>query len=151
MVQCIAYDSQFLLDDRGFFINNSSLLIPSGDPYLLAVLNSRVMWWIVNRTFQHMKDDAVSMEIHYLEKVPIPEVDDETRAQIESVIVKLFAALESENPMEVLRLDTELSALVESTFRLNDADRQTLANSLPPRDPLDRQSFRLANLETSKT
>ncbi|MGA2264797.1 MAG: Eco57I restriction-modification methylase domain-containing protein, partial [Acidobacteriota bacterium] len=55
IVQCIAYFSRFALDVEGHYINNKILLIPSGDPYLCGILNSRVTWWLINRTFQHMK------------------------------------------------------------------------------------------------
>jgi len=146
LVQCIAYDSQFLIDSDGFFINNSSLLIPSSDLYLLAVLNSRVMWWIINRTFQHMKDDAVSMEIHYLENVPIPEADDETRSRIEKLAKEVIEAKVARDPEKVLEVDTQLSSLVEFAFGLRDAESQILAGSLPPRDPLERQLSHLDNV-----
>jgi len=59
VVQCIAYYSQFALDEGAHYVNNKAIVIPTDSLYVLAILNSRVTWWIVNRVFQHMKDEGL--------------------------------------------------------------------------------------------
>jgi hypothetical protein len=40
----IAKEPRFVLDTQGMFVNNKVFVIPSADLFLLAVLNSAVVW-----------------------------------------------------------------------------------------------------------
>ena len=106
VVQVIAYYSQFALDNAGYVVNDKVVLLPSADLYLLAILNSRVAWWVINRTFQHMKDEGINVNIQYLKKLPIPNASAALRANIVALSQRALvegvssqrAALESVTP-----------------------------------------------------
>ena len=53
-------------------MNNTTYFLPSGDEWLLAVLNSPVGWWLSWRGAQHGKDDALRYFNTFLENYPIP-------------------------------------------------------------------------------
>ena len=91
LVQCIAYYSQFAFDDQGLYVNNKGIVIPTDDPYLLAILNSRVIWWVINRTFQHMKDEGLSVDVQFLKQLPVPQATDAIRAEISRLSSELLA------------------------------------------------------------
>jgi hypothetical protein len=137
LVQCIAYYSQFAFDGHGYYVNNKAIVIPTDDLYVLAILNSRVTWWIVNRTFQHMKDDGLSVDVQFLKRLPVPDASAHVRAEISRLASALVrtASLAPEGtrigPDEV-----RLNDLVEQAFGLSDSERHTLVSSLPPRDPI---------------
>lgn len=137
IVQCIAYYSQFAFDEQGLYANNKAIVMPTGDLYLLAVLNSRIIWWIVNRTFQHMKDEGLSVDVQFLKRLPVPTVSDDLRAGIAKLARELVVAgslpadLQKTAPLEI-----EINGLVERAFALTEAERQVLVSSLPPRDPI---------------
>jgi hypothetical protein len=135
LVQCIAYYSQFALDDGGYVVNNKVLVVPSSDPFLVAVLNSRLLWWIVNRTFQHMKDEGLSVDVQYLKKLPIPVVSPELRAEI----VTLAEQIMSEGSTAArARLELGLDQAVMRAFEMTPTEQKTLVENLPPRDPVER-------------
>jgi hypothetical protein len=138
VVQCIAYYSQFGLDEEGYYVNNKVIVIPTGDLYVLAVLNSRVTWWIVNRTFQHMKDEGLSVDVQFLVNLPVPEPTGELRAAIESTTRQLISvAGHSTGEVGLVReMELRLNNLVQDAFQLTDEERDVLANTLPPRDPV---------------
>jgi hypothetical protein len=137
IVQCIAYYSQFAFDDRAHYVNNKAIVIPTDDLYLLAILNSRIIWWIVNRTFQHMKDEGLSVDVQFLKRLPVPAVDDDTRATIAQLAHDLTTAPVSPTPgNRIAPMEIRLNGLVEQAFALTDAERQVLVSSLPPRDPI---------------
>ena len=69
MVPCIAYYCEFALEDEGAWPNNKVIFIDSDDLYLLAILNSRVMWWLMSRIMIKMKDDALSVDVHVLSQL----------------------------------------------------------------------------------
>jgi hypothetical protein len=133
VVQCIAYYSQFALDEGSHLVNNKVLIIPSADRYLLSVLNSRVTWWIINRTFQHMKDEGLSVDIQFLKKLPIPNTTPDRRREISAVTSQLVSATEA---AEVSALELRLDALIEQVFALTAHEHRTLVDNLPPRDPI---------------
>lgn len=136
VVQCIAYYSQFALDAGRHVANNKVLIIPSDDLYLLSVLNSRVIWWVINRTFQHMKDEGLSVDVQFLKKLPIPNVSPALRSEIHVLAQQIFEAPSvSRAPLEV-----ELDRLVMRAFDLTPEEESVLVESLPPRDPIESLS-----------
>ena len=46
-------------------------MLPSADPWLLAVLNSPLLWWFGWRHFPHMKDEALTPAGFRMEVLPI--------------------------------------------------------------------------------
>ncbi|HYK89288.1 MAG TPA: N-6 DNA methylase [Acidobacteriota bacterium] len=133
VVQCIAYFSRFSLDLEGHCVNNKILLIPSGDLYLTGILNSRIIWWLINRTFQHMKDDGLSIDVQFLVDLPIPSPSPERSNAIAETVRNL---LNSSDSIQT-ELELRLNRLVEEAFELTPQERQILENSLPPRDPVE--------------
>jgi len=139
VVQCIAFHSQFAIDYAGYVINNKAVLIPSDDLYLLAVLNSRVMWWIISRTFQHLKDEGLSIDVQFLVNLPVPEPHDDLRTEIRRSVTALTDGLKdrSLSPRQVADSEAAINAMVESAFELSAAARSVLYATLPLRDPLE--------------
>jgi hypothetical protein len=135
LVQCIAYYSQFALDHGGHVVNNKVLVIPSDEPFLVAVLNSRLVWWIVNRTFQHMKDEGLSVDVQYLRKLPIPVVSAKLRGEIASLGKQIMS--EASVPARA-RLELTLDQAVMRAFEMTPSEEKTLVGTLPLRDPVER-------------
>jgi hypothetical protein len=77
------------LDTKGLYLNDSAIIFPSTDPWLLAVLNSPVIWYIAFRTFPHKKDEALAMDIPYVQDLPIPAYRDECREVVEKNVRRL--------------------------------------------------------------
>ena len=136
VVQCIAYYSQFAFDDKARYINNKAIVIPTNDLYLLAILNSRVTWWIVNRTFQHMKDEGLSVDVQFLKRLPVPIVPDDLRADISRLARELVSAASLPDKHNSASSEILLNEMVEHAFALTDSERRVLMSSLPPRDPI---------------
>ena len=84
VVQCIGYHSRWAEDASGGYINNKAYLIPSCSRVLLAVLNSPLVWWVMWRTFPHMKDEAFSIDGNCIERIPVPPLGGETQCVIQA-------------------------------------------------------------------
>jgi type I restriction-modification system DNA methylase subunit len=133
VVQCIAYYSQFALDEGAHVVNNKVLVIQSDDLYVLSVLNSRIVWWISNRRFQHMKDDGLSVDVQFLKKLPIPNATPELRREISAIAERIIAA---RGAADIATLELQLDALVSRAFELTEQEQRILVANLPPRDPI---------------
>lgn len=58
--QEIQFHPAYALEASGVFSNNKTFILPTDDLYLLAVLNSPLIWWFNWRELPHMKDEALS-------------------------------------------------------------------------------------------
>ena len=89
-LQMIAYHSRVAFDGSGMFFNNAATILPTSDYWLLCCLNSSAMWYLAFRSFPHKKDEALAMDIPYVEKMPIPQPMGEQREQVESWVGQLL-------------------------------------------------------------
>jgi adenine-specific DNA-methyltransferase len=142
VVPCIAYYCEFALDCDGLWPNNKVILIASDDPCLVAVLNSRINWWLMSQLMIKMKDDALSVDVHVLSQLPIPVLSPSVRSEMQRLVTAL-ATPERAGP-STLDLERSLNVLVEEAFRLTSEEREILLSSLPPRDPLVAAKHRYA-------
>ncbi len=88
--QEIQFHPAFGYDRESYFGNNRVFIVPSGDLYLLAVLNSPLMWWHNWRFLPRMKDDALSPLGVLMETLPIAQPDSATRAEVEPAVERLI-------------------------------------------------------------
>jgi hypothetical protein len=96
MYQEIQFHPWYALDPTGSLGNNKTFLLASGDLYLLAVLNSPLIWWHNFRYLPHMKDEAVTPVAFLIEKLPIAKPSEETRLEIEQSVRGLVEITESQ-------------------------------------------------------
>jgi hypothetical protein len=89
--QEIQFHPSYAADETGQLANNKVFFIASSDAYLLAVLNSPLLWWHNWCYLPHMKDEALSPATYLLEHLPIAEPTDEIHSSLESVAARLVA------------------------------------------------------------
>jgi methylase of polypeptide subunit release factors len=88
--QVIQYHPRYAVDSSGFLGNDKTYFLPTSDLFLLAVLNSPLIWWHNWRTFTHLKDEALSPMAYMVESLPIAEPTPEIRAATESAVRRLI-------------------------------------------------------------
>jgi hypothetical protein len=69
--QVIQYNPAYCLDADQEFLNDKGFMIGSAEPFLLATLNSPLLWWLGWRYFPHMKDEALNPAGFKMERLPI--------------------------------------------------------------------------------
>jgi hypothetical protein len=146
VVQCIAYYCNFCIDTSGHYLNNMVLFLPSDDLYVLAVLNSRISWWLINQTFSPRKDGGRSVEVQRLLALPIPSASAPLRSEIVSLAQRLIELAQAAvvDTIEQSDLEIRLNSLVQQAFNLTPGEVNVLECSLPPRDPIASLSIGVA-------
>lgn len=91
LYQEIQFHPQYALSEGPLYGNNKVFLLPTADPYLLAVLNSPLLWWHNWRYLPHMKDEALNPAGFRMEVLPIAEPTSAIRAEIEERVAALLA------------------------------------------------------------
>lgn len=107
--QVIQFHSAYALDDSGVYGNDKTFFIPLADPYLLAVLNSPLLWWFTWRYLPHMKDEALNPAGVLMEQLPIATPDEAIRAAVEPLVARL---------LELTRQQRELQQELADWLRL---------------------------------
>lgn len=79
----------YAVDTSGAYLNNKVFLLPTTDPWLIAVLNSTVGWWTAHRWFPKMIGEAVSPRADLMVSFPIAAPDAAQRAAVEPLVAEL--------------------------------------------------------------
>ncbi|HEX6962937.1 MAG TPA: hypothetical protein VF175_13790 [Lacipirellula sp.] len=103
--QFIQYHPCYALDADGLYGNNKTAFILSDDLYLLALLNSPLLWWYNWRHLPHMKDEALAPNPTVLENVPVARPSDTTRSQVEEFTRRVIEITSSQLSMQTVMLD----------------------------------------------
>jgi hypothetical protein len=82
--------SEFCFDDSGVFTNDLCFIFASSDRWLLAVLNSPVMWYYLYRVTIHAINETLRLKNIYTETLPIAPPTDEIRAEVEPIVSRLI-------------------------------------------------------------
>ena len=95
----------------------------------------------MNHVFQHMKDNALSIEKHYLDKFPIPDPPDLIREEIMDVCEELIIRSASKTTNDdFIKYEEALSNLVYKAYDLSENEISIIERNLPPRDPIIRMT-----------
>jgi hypothetical protein len=121
---------KFSFDPKGFYGNDKTYCIPLKDSYLLGVLNSPVIWFIIQQTCPAMRGGLwrYELRVQYIEKLPIVEPTAFDR----NVIADLADQLSTGQPPTPLVLEAELFDRVARLYGLNDQERASLQASTGP-------------------
>ena len=101
MYQVFQVKPCFVYDENKLFCNNSIFFIPTEDKYLLAVLNSKLGWFLISQYCTQIQN-GFQLIWKYFENVPIKKIDflNKTEKKQHDEIIKLVDLL--------LKLNTDL-------------------------------------------
>ena len=69
----IANSNPFFMDNAGFYNNATAFFIPTNDYYLLAVLNSKVVWLYWQGICTFLRGGYLRLKSQFLNTTPIPD------------------------------------------------------------------------------
>ena len=83
--------SSFSYDTTSYYRNNKVFILPTGDLYLIAVLNSPLIWWHNWRYLPRIMNDTLTPLSVLMEKLPIAPPTDEARGAAEEAVGRLIS------------------------------------------------------------
>jgi type I restriction-modification system DNA methylase subunit len=75
----IGKELRFALDKSGGYGNDTTFMIPTGDWYLLGVLNSESVWFYLTKIVAEIRGGYVRFKAQYLQGLPIPDASTADR------------------------------------------------------------------------
>ena len=124
----IARRCEFALDDNGAYLDMTMFTSPSGDHFLLGVLNSSVSQWFVQHISSTIRQGFLRFKRVYLSQLPIPPAPSAEQQAIERLVRRLLA-LRGEGP-EALTLEQELNERAYRLFELTNEEIALIEESL---------------------
>ncbi|MCY7273936.1 MAG: Eco57I restriction-modification methylase domain-containing protein, partial [Phormidesmis sp. CAN_BIN44] len=88
--QDLSFHSRFCFGKAGLIAEMTCFALPSSDLWLLAVLNSPLMWCWLWRNTVHGKDEVLRLKNIYTENIPIAEPSENVREQVEPIVTRLI-------------------------------------------------------------
>jgi len=129
----ITWRPGFALSPGPLFLLNTAYAWPCADHYVLAVVNSPVMWCWMWRYAAHGKDEALRLVRGFVERLPIPDASGSLQREIGESVAAL---IEGAAPQQRPALEARIAAGVERAFGLQEDDVAVLRASAPPRTPV---------------
>ncbi|MFZ2361015.1 MAG: TaqI-like C-terminal specificity domain-containing protein [Anaerolineae bacterium] len=124
----IAKECRFAFDAKGLFGGNTLYVLPTDDVALLAVLNSPVIEFFYRQISSTIQNDYLRFIAQYMELLPIPEIDDAMRRELEPRVRRLLE-LAGQGP-EARRLEDEVNQMVYRLFDLTAEEIELIESQL---------------------
>lgn len=87
----LAFHSAFCFQSASFLTNDLCFVFPSNDRWLVAVLNSPLIWAYMWRNVIHGKGEVLRLKNLYTEALPIALPTDEVRGEAEEAMARLIS------------------------------------------------------------
>ena len=104
----ITWRPQFALSDTTAYLLNTAYMWLTDDLYLLAVVNSPLLWAYMWRNAMHGKDEALRLIYSFIETVPIAPPNEGIRAEVVQAVAR---------SIEITRITLESRQLVVNWLR----------------------------------
>lgn len=130
---------RFAIDTKGYFANNANFFIPTEDKQLLAILNSKLGWFLIMNTCTQVQD-GYQLIWKYFGNVPIAKKrDPELEKLVERMLMlnKQLSELGDKRTdekarieEEVKKLDAEIDELVYKLYSITEEEKNVLEEVL---------------------
>ena len=117
MYQVFQVKPCFVYDDTGMYCNNSMWIIPSEDKVLLAILNSKVGWWLISKYCTAIQN-GYQLIWKYFGQIPIARPTSAQAKPIEDRVNQILNIKKQDPEADISNLESEIDHLVYELYDL---------------------------------
>jgi hypothetical protein len=118
--EIMTYQS-FTYDYNSIYTNNKLFVIPGATNFLLGVLNTQLIWFILKNTATSYNGGAIAMQSPFV--LPLPIVDEsEVNKTISSLATQILTQKQSNPTADTTSLEAEIDVLVYRLYGLTYAE-----------------------------
>lgn len=146
VIQRIAFHPRIGVTFDEFYLNDSAIILPKTDLWLLGCLNSPVNWYYSFRYMPHKKDEALSMDSVSVEKLPIAPPTDEVRSEVEPLVSRLIEITKADQEayrdvLDWLRVEQSIDKAGQKLENFAALDCDAFIQEIKARKPKDANSL----------
>ena len=112
--QEIATYQSFAWDNSGKFMDKTTFMIPNAEMYLIAILNSTIVWFFLDKIVSKLQGGAYTMQSIYVSQIPIPTATKSAQKAIEILVQKCLDA----KGQNVIQWEQQIDNLVYKLYGL---------------------------------
>ena len=120
--------NKFLYDPDGRYINAPGVIFPTNERYLLAFLNSSIVWYFLTNICVIRNGGFLEVKPQYFEQIPIPEISDEIKSILTDKVDQIIALKKSDPVADTSSLEAEIDRLVYELYGLIQEEIQIIEN-----------------------
>lgn len=132
----LSIKSQFAYDEKGEFYHNTKVfgLIKSVNyssldyKYLLAILNSNLMWWYITKTASVMRGGYYTYTPTYIENFYIPNLTPKEQKPFITLADKILKLKAKDSTTDTSTLESEIDSLVYKLYNLTENEIKIVEN-----------------------
>lgn len=128
MYQVFQVKPCFVFDYEGMFCNNSMWIIPSDDKVLLAILNSKLGWWLISKYCTKIQN-GYQLIWDYLGQIPIISGPLKAREEIREKVNQLLEIKKEQHLENTSFLEAEIDQLVYQLYGMTEDEVALVENS----------------------
>jgi adenine-specific DNA-methyltransferase len=121
MYQVFQVKPCFIFDEDKLFCNNSMWIIPKSDKVLLAILNSKVGWWLISKYCTAIQN-GYQLIWKYFGQIPMPKKTDKQSKLIIDLVDKLLKAKGNNANSVIGELEVKIDQLVYQLYDLTEEE-----------------------------
>ena len=118
----------FIYDEQGLYCNNSMWIISKADKILLAILNSKMGWWLISKYCTTIQN-GFQLIWKYFGQIPIPQANPKQGEVITSLVNQILTAKKSDPKADTTTLEIEIDQLVYQLYELTPEEIQIIENT----------------------
>jgi len=119
VIPTIEKNTAYGVDSRGHFSNDKTTICLADDiNFVLAVLNSKVLWWMIRKTAATKQGGFYEFKPMYVSALPIPSATPEQQHPIMGLVDRILAAKQRNPEADVSALEREIDELVYALYGL---------------------------------
>jgi hypothetical protein len=104
---------KFCYDDSGKYINAPAVILATGDKALLAILNSKVVWFFLKGVCVVRSGGYLEVKPQYFEQIPVPIIEKNIKDKLEPLVDQIIDVTQ-----KLEDTSNRFNALVMSEFEL---------------------------------
>jgi adenine-specific DNA-methyltransferase len=122
LYQEIATYQAFTWDNSGAICNNKIFMIPESKKYILAILNSKITWFVLYNLASKLRGNALAMQYPYVSQIPIIKPDKKQKEKFEEIFTQILNLKEQNPQVDTTELEAKIDRLVYELYGLSEEE-----------------------------
>lgn len=102
--------NKFSFDESGAYINAPAVILPTNDKLLVALLNSKLVWYFLTNICVVRSGGYIEVKPQYFEQIPIPAINDSEKLELITLtIIDLTSKLQKADSTFIRYLQSQFS------------------------------------------
>lgn len=121
IIPAIEKNTAYAVDVDCFYSNDKTSICVTSEPYfLVGILNSKLMWWLIQRTASAKQNGFYEFKPMYVTPLTIASASPQQQKQITELVDEILSMKREDPNANTEKLEREIDALVYRLYELTD-------------------------------